>query len=177
MSRIAKSPVELPSGVDAELATGDVVVKGPKGSLKLLLTGEVNVERTDAGLTFTAANGDRRCRAMAGTVRALVYNMVIGVSQGFERRLQLVGVGYRAQAKGGTLTMQLGFSHPIEYQLPEGVEAQTPTQTEVVLTGLDKQRVGQAAAEIRAFRPPEPYKGKGVRYANEWVRRKEAKKK
>ena len=177
MSRIAKSPVPLPSGVDAELAAANVVVKGPKGSLALGLTGEVAIERTDAGLTFSAANGDRRCRAMAGTVRALVNNMVIGVSQGFERRLQLVGVGYRAQAKGGILTMQLGFSHPIEYALPEGVEAQTPTQTEVVLTGLDKQRVGQAAAEIRAFRPPEPYKGKGVRYVEERVRRKEAKKK
>ena len=177
MSRIAESPIELPSGVAAELAPGDVVVKGPKGSLRLALTGEVNIERTDTGLTFAAANGDRRCRAMAGTVRALVNNMVIGVSQGFERRLQLVGVGYRAQAKGGTLTLQLGFSHPIEYRLPEGVEAETPTQTEVVLRGLDKQRVGQAAAEIRSFRPPEPYKGKGVRYAGEWVRRKEAKKK
>lgn len=177
MSRIAKSPVELPSGVNAELQAADMVVTGPKGTLRLPLTGEVHIERTGSGLTFEAANGDRRCRAMAGTVRALVNNMVIGVSQGFERRLQLVGVGYRAQAQGGTLNLQLGFSHPIEYRLPEGVAAETPTQTEVVLTGLDKQRVGQAAAEIRAFRPPEPYKGKGVRYAGEWVRRKEAKKK
>lgn len=177
MSRIANSPVTLPSGVDVELAASAVTVTGPKGSLRLALTGEVDVARVEDRLTFAAAHGDRRCRAMAGTVRALVSNMVTGVSEGFERRLQLVGVGYRAQAKGNALTMQLGFSHPVEYALPDGVAAQTPSQTEVVLTGVDKQRVGQAAAEIRAFRPPEPYKGKGVRYLGERVRRKEAKKK
>lgn len=177
MSRIANNPVAVPNGVEVEVAVGDVVVKGPKGSLRLALTGEVRIERDGDQLAFAAANGDRRCRAMAGTVRALVNNMVIGVSEGFERRLQLIGVGYRAQVKDRALTMQLGFSHPIEYALPDGVSAQTPSQTEVVLTGVDKQRVGQAAAEIRAFRPPEPYKGKGVRHFGERVRRKEAKKK
>ena len=167
----------VPDGVEVEIAPGEVAVKGSRGAMQLALTGDVTVERADGVLTFAPARGDRRARAMAGTVRSLVNNMVLGVSQGFERRLRLVGVGYRAQAKGDTLTLQLGFSHPVEYALPAGVEAETPTQTEIVVRGVDKQAVGQAAAEIRRFRPPEPYKGKGVRYADERVRRKEAKKK
>ena len=177
MSRVANNPVEVPGGVEVELAAQGIMVKGSRGTMELPLTGDVTVERADGVLTFAPARQDRRARAMAGTVRSLVNNMVVGVSQGFERRLQLVGVGYRAQAKGATLTLQLGFSHPVEYALPEGVEVETPTQTEIVVRGVDKQAVGQAAAEIRRFRPPEPYKGKGVRYADERVRRKEAKKK
>ena len=177
MSRVANNPVQVPGDVEVELAAGEILVRGSRGSLQLPLTGDVSVERSDGVLTFAPARADRRARAMAGTVRSLVNNMVVGVSQGFERRLQLSGVGYRAQAKGRTLTLQLGFSHPVEYALPDGVEAETPTQTEIVVRGVDKQAVGQVAAEIRAFRPPEPYKGKGVRYAGERVRRKEAKKK
>ncbi|MYE80902.1 MAG: 50S ribosomal protein L6 [Gammaproteobacteria bacterium] len=177
MSRVANSPVTVPDEVEVRVADGEIAVKGSRGSLQLALTGDVTVERSDGVLTFAAAREDRRARAMAGTVRSLVNNMVVGVSQGFERRLQLSGVGYRAQAKGRTVTLQLGFSHPVEYTLPDGVEAETPTQTEIVVRGVDKQAVGQVAAEIRGFRPPEPYKGKGVRYANERVRRKEAKKK
>ncbi len=177
MSRVANNPVEVPNDVEVDVAPNEIVVKGTRGSLQLALTGQVTVERTNGVLRFAAAHGDRKSRAMAGTVRSLVNNMILGVSQGFERRLQLVGVGYRAQAKDRTLTLQLGFSHPVEYALPAGVDAETPTQTEIVVRGVDKQAVGQAAAEIRAFRPPEPYKGKGVRYALERVRRKEAKKK
>ena len=167
----------VPDDVEVRVGEGEIAVKGSRGSLELALTGDVTVERSDGVLTFAAAREDRRARAMAGTVRSLVNNMVVGVSQGFERRLQLSGVGYRAQAKGRTVTLQLGFSHPVEYTLPDGVDAETPTQTEIVVRGVDKQAVGQVAAEIRAFRPPEPYKGKGVRYATERVRRKEAKKK
>ena len=167
----------VPDGVEVTVAEREIAVKGSRGSLQLALTDDVTVERSDGVLTFAAAREDRRARAMAGTVRSLVNNMVVGVSQGFERRLQLSGVGYRAQAKGRTVTLQLGFSHPVEYTLPDGVEAETPTQTEIVIRGVDNQAVGQVAAEIRAFRPPEPYKGKGVRYATERVRRKEAKKK
>ncbi len=167
----------VPDGVEVTVGDREIAVKGSRGSLQLALTGDVTVERSDGVLTFAAAREDRRARAMAGTIRSLVNNMVVGVSQGFERRLQLSGVGYRAQAKGRTVTLQLGFSHPVEYTLPDGVDAETPTQTEIVVRGVDNQAVGQAAAEIRAFRPPEPYKGKGVRYATERVRRKEAKKK
>ena len=177
MSRVANNPVTVPDDVEVRVGDGEIAVKGSRGSLQLALTGDVTVERSDGVLTFAAAREDRRARAMAGTVRSLVNNMVVGVSQGFERRLQLSGVGYRAQAKGRTVTLQLGFSHPVEYTLPDGVDAETPTQTEIVVRGVDKQAVGQVAAEIRAFRPPEPYKGKGVRYATERVRRKEAKKK
>ncbi len=137
----------------------------------------VEVVEDGGHLKFSARNGDRESRALAGTMRAVAQNMVNGVSEGFERRLDLQGVGYRAQAQGRQLTLQLGFSHPVVYELPEGVDAQTPSQTEIVVTGIDKQRVGQVCAEIRAFRPPEPYKGKGVRYRGEYVRRKEAKKK
>ncbi len=179
MSRVAKTPVELPGGVEVALAPGatGLSVSGAKGKLELKLTGEVEVAVEDRMLSFEAREPSHRARAMAGTVRSLVNNMVLGVSQGFERRLQLVGVGYRAQAQGGTLNLQLGFSHPVQYAVPEGIDVQTPTATEVVVTGADKQLVGQVAADIRAFRPPEPYKGKGVRYLNERVRRKEAKKK
>ena len=179
MSRVANIPVELPGGVEVTLAPGasELSVSGAKGQLQLRLTGDVGVAVDDRTLRFEPADPSQRARAMAGTVRSLVNNMVLGVSQGFERRLQLVGVGYRAQAQGRTLNMQLGFSHPILYTVPEGVDVQTPNATTVVVSGADKQLVGQVAADIRAFRPPEPYKGKGVRYMNERVRRKEAKKK
>ena len=179
MSRVANTPVELPGGVEVTLAPSalGLSVSGAKGKLQLRLTGDVAVSVDDRTLYFEPADPSYRARSMAGTVRSLVNNMVLGVSQGFERRLQLVGVGYRAQAQGRTLNMQLGFSHPIHYAVPEGVDVQTPSVTEVVVSGADKQLVGQVAADIRAFRPPEPYKGKGVRYMNERVRRKEAKKK
>ena len=179
MSRVANTPVELPGGVEVTLAPGasELSVSGAKGQLHLRLTGDVGVAVDDRTLRFEPADPSQRARAMAGTVRSLVNNMVLGVSQGFERQLQLVGVGYRAQAQGRTLNMRLGFSHPILYTVPEGVDVQTPNATTVVVSGADKQLVGQVAADIRAFRPPEPYKGKGVRYMNERVRRKEAKKK
>lgn len=177
MSRIAKSPVELPSGVEASVKGQQISVKGSKGSLEMSLHTSVEVKQEDNVLTFAARDGAKFSRAMSGTTRALVNNMVVGVTTGWEKKLQLIGVGYRAQAKGKVLNLTLGFSHPVNYALPEGVTAETPSQTEIVLNGIDKQLVGQAAAEIRAFRPPEPYKGKGVRYADEHVRRKEAKKK
>ena len=179
MSRVANTPVELPGGVEVTLAPGasELSVSGAKGQLQLRLTGDVGVAVDDRTLRFEPADPSQRARAMAGTVRSLVNNMVLGVTQGFERQLQLVGVGYRAQAQGRTLNMRLGFSHPILYTVPEGVDVQTPNATTVVVSGADKQLVGQVAADIRAFRPPEPYKGKGVRYMNERVRRKEAKKK
>jgi len=177
MSRVANAPVALPSGVEIKLNGQDLAVKGAKGELTLGVHRDVEVSQQESELSFSARGGDRTARALAGTMRAIVQNMVTGDSDGFERRLELQGVGYRAQAQGNKLTLQLGFSHPVEYELPEGVEAQTPSQTEIVITGIDKQVVGQVCAEIRAFRPPEPYKGKGVRYQGEYVRRKEAKKK
>lgn len=177
MSRVAKNPVKLPAGVEINLAGQQLSVKGAKGTLELNVHSSVEVMQEAGELRFAARNGDQQTRAMAGTTRALVNNMVIGVSAGFERKLQLVGVGYKAQAKGQVLNLALGFSHPIDYELPEGVVAETPTQTEILIKGVDKQLVGQVAAEIRDFRRPEPYKGKGVRYADEVVRRKEAKKK
>ncbi len=177
MSRVAKNPVKLPAGVEIKLAGQQLSVKGAKGTLELNVHSSVEVLQEAGELRFAARNGDQQTRAMAGTTRALVNNMVIGVSQGFERKLQLIGVGYKAQAKGQVLNLALGFSHPIDYQLPEGVVAETPNQTEILIKGVDKQLVGQVAAEIRDFRRPEPYKGKGVRYADEVVRRKEAKKK
>ena len=179
MSRVANTPVELPGGVEVALAPGarELSISGAKGTLQLSLNGEVDVAVDDRTLRFEPRESSHRSRAMAGTVRSLVNNMVLGVSQGFERRLQLVGVGYRAQAQGRTLNLQLGFSHPVRYAVPEGIDVQTPTATEIVVSGADKQLVGQVAADIRGFRPPEPYKGKGVRYLNERVRRKEAKKK
>jgi large subunit ribosomal protein L6 len=177
MSRIAKYPVELPKGVEANIAAAQITVKGPLGTLVQPLTGQVTIELDSNKLTFAAANDSREAKAMSGTVRALVANMVTGVSKGFERRLSLVGVGYRAQAQGTSVKLQLGFSHDIVHQMPEGVKVECPTQTEVVLKGSDKQRVGQVAAEIRAYREPEPYKGKGVRYVGEKVIIKETKKK
>ncbi len=177
MSRVAKSPIELPSGVDIALKGQALSVKGSKGNLELQIHESVEVKQEDKTLLFSAKGSDKNSRALAGTMRALVNNMVVGVSQGFEKKLILNGVGYRAKASGKALNLTLGFSHPIDYELPEGVKAETPSQTEVVLTSVNKQLLGQAAAEIRAFRPPEPYKGKGVRYADEHVRRKEAKKK
>ena len=175
MSRIANSPVNVPSGVEVKLDGQDLSVKGSKGALQMTIHSGVEVTQEDNTLTFAAK--DSGSVAMSGTTRALVNNMVVGVSDGFERKLVLNGVGYRVALQGKKLNLTLGFSHPVEYELPEGVSAETPSQTEIVLKGIDKQALGQAAAEIRAFRPPEPYKGKGVRYADEYVRRKEAKKK
>ena len=181
MSRIANNPVAVPNGVDVQVASaaaGTVVtVKGTKGTLSLDVSADVEVQPGDGLVRFAPRSGSRQAKALAGTTRSLVSNMVVGVSQGFERRLQLQGVGYRAQARGRSLNLQLGFSHPIDYALPDGIEVQTASQTEVLVQGIDKQLVGQVAAEIRGFRPPEPYKGKGVRYEGERVRRKEGKKK
>ena len=178
MSRIANSPVELPSGVEFKLDGQDLTVKGSKGSLSLAVNNAVELTQEDKILKFAAkVAGDKQGVALAGTTRALVNNMVMGVSKGFEKKLVLNGVGYRAKASGKTLNLVLGFSHDVNYDLPEGVSAETPSQTEVLLKSSDKQLLGQVASEIRAFRPPEPYKGKGVRYADEYVRRKEAKKK
>jgi large subunit ribosomal protein L6 len=177
MSRIAKYPVSVPKGVEATISAGQISVKGPLGTLTQALTGDVIVRQQDDKLTFEVANDSRHAQAMSGTIRALVNNMVTGVSKGFERRLNLVGVGYRAQIQGDALKLQLGFSHDVVHSLPAGVKAECPTQTEIVIKGMDKQAVGQVAAEIRAYREPEPYKGKGVRYSNERVIIKETKKK
>ncbi len=177
MSRIAKTPVELPSGVEVKLTASTIAIKGAKGQLQMDLHQSVEVKQSENVLTFEARDGSKLSRAMSGTTRALIGNMVTGVHAGFEKKLQLIGVGYRAQAKGKSLNLTLGFSHPVVYALPEGVTAETPSQTEIVIKGIDKQLVGQVAAEIREYRRPEPYKGKGIRYADEVVRRKEAKKK
>lgn len=177
MSRIAKKPVAVPAGVEVKLNGQSLAVKGKNGELKLDLHPSVSVEQAEGKLVFAPRDGAKQSMALTGTTRALVNNMVIGVTEGFSKTLTLQGVGYRAQAKGKVLNLTLGFSHPIDYELPEGVSAETPNNTTIVVSGADKQRVGQVAAEIRAFRPPEPYKGKGVRYADEFVRRKEAKKK
>jgi large subunit ribosomal protein L6 len=177
MSRIANNPVVLPSGVEVKLDGQRISIKGGKGTMQMDVHADVHVEQADNELRFSARGQSKQARALSGTTRALVSNMVTGVTDGFVKRLQLQGVGYRAQAQGQKLNLQLGFSHPVEYQLPEGVKAETPSQTEIVVSGMDNQLVGQVSAEIRAFRPPEPYKGKGVRYADERVRRKEAKKK
>ncbi len=177
MSRVASSPVEVPAGVTVTLSDQEITVKGSKGTLAHNIHGKVEVSQDEGLLKFVARDGAKQSRALAGTTRALVNNMVVGVTAGFEKKLVLNGVGYRAKASGKTVDLTLGFSHPVVYTLPEGVTAESPSQTEVVLKSADKQLLGQAAAEIRAFRPPEPYKGKGVRYADEHVRRKEAKKK
>lgn len=177
MSRIAKYPVVLPKGVDASISAGQITVKGPLGTLSQDLTGHVRINQEDGQLSFTAADETRQANAMSGTVRALVANMVTGVSTGFERRLNLVGVGFRAQIQGNALKLQLGFSHDILHEIPDGIKIECPTQTEIVVKGANKQIVGQVAADIRAYRRPEPYKGKGVRYANERVIMKETKKK
>ena len=177
MSRVANNPVELPSGVEANLNAQELSIKGSKGALNLNIHSGVEIKQEDNRLLFSARDNAKISRAMSGTTRALVSNMVLGVTAGFEKKLQLQGVGYRAKVSGNVLNLTLGFSHPINYQLPEGVSAETPSQTDIIIKGVDKQQVGQVAAEVRAFRPPEPYKGKGVRYADERVHRKEAKKK
>ena len=177
MSRIAKAPVTIPGGVEVKISGQTVSAKGPKGSLSMNVNALVEVAQNDGLLVVKPLVEDAKSWTQAGTARSLVNNLVLGVSAGFEKKLQLIGVGYRAKADGNTVNLTLGFSHPVDYALPEGISAVTPSQTEIILSGVDKQRVGQAAAEIRAFRPPEPYKGKGIRYADEAVRRKEAKKK
>lgn len=177
MSRVAKNPVVIPAGVEVKFGAGEVTVKGPLGALSTALVADVDVKLVDNQLVFVANNDSKFARSMSGTLRALLNNMVNGVSKGFEKKLQLVGVGYRAQAQGDALNLSLGFSHPVVHQMPEGVKCETPTQTEILIKGADKQRVGQVAAEIRAYRSPEPYKGKGVRYADEVVVLKETKKK
>lgn len=177
MSRVAKNPVALPKGVEATLAGGKLSVKGPLGTLERALSDLVRIEVADGSIKCLAVEGMPNAVAMSGTTRALVNNMVTGVSKGFERKLTLVGVGYRAQAQGDKLNLSLGFSHPVAHQMPAGVKAETPTPTEIVIKGIDKQQVGQVAAEIRAYRSPEPYKGKGVRYSDEVVVLRETKKK
>ncbi|MFN4062616.1 50S ribosomal protein L6 [Azoarcus communis] len=177
MSRVAKNPVAIPAGVEVSISAAELAIKGPLGTVRQALNGAVSVEREGDTLVCKAREGVANSHAMSGTVRALVNNMVIGVTKGFERKLNLVGVGYRAQAQGDKLNLSLGFSHPVVHQLPAGVKAETPTQTEIVIKGIDKQQVGQVAAEVRAYRSPEPYKGKGVRYSDEVVVLKETKKK
>jgi large subunit ribosomal protein L6 len=178
MSRIAKKPIELPKGVEVQVNGQDLSVKGSKGNFDYKVHDSVEVAQEDNVITFKAKDdNDRSAWAMAGTMRAVTANMVTGVNTGFEKKLELVGVGYRAQAQGNKINLSLGFSHPIEHVLPEGVTAETPSQTEIIIRGADKQKVGQTAAEIRDYRPPEPYKGKGVKYADEHIVRKEAKKK
>ena len=177
MSRVAKAPVAVPSGVEVKITDGVLTIKGSKGTLTQNLNDKVELKQEDSELTFAPANGDDANWAMAGTYRALVNNMVTGVTEGFEKKLKLVGVGYRVNAQGNKLDLSLGFSHPVIYQVPAEMTVETPSNTEIVLKGADKQQLGQVAAEIRAFRPPEPYKGKGVRYADERIIRKEAKKK
>lgn len=176
MSRVAKRPVVLAQGVEIKLDGNALTVKGPRGDLSLECHSEVEVVSGDSGLAVSPRSGSRFARAMAGTTRALISNMVSGVSTGFERRLKLVGVGYRAKVQGQTVNLTLGFSHPVVYEVPDGITVETTSQTELLVKGIDKQKVGQVAAEIRNFRPPEPYKGKGVRYADERIILKETKK-
>jgi len=177
MSRVARMPVPVPKGVEINLAAELISVKGPLGTLNQRVNPKVRITREGDELRFAAADESPEASALSGTFRALVSNMVTGVTKGFERKLALVGTGYRAQAQGTNLNLSLGFSHPVVYRLPEGVKAETPTQTEILIKGSDRQRVGQVAAEIRGYRPPEPYKGKGVRYSDETVALKEVKKK
>ena len=177
MSRIAKEPVELPKGVEFKQSGNVVTLKGSNGELSVELNSEVELKQEENVLTFAPRSGSRFAAAVSGTMRSIIANMAKGVTEGFERKLELVGVGYRAQAQGKKLNLSLGFSHPVEYVVPEGITVETPSQTEIVVKGADKQKVGQVCAEIRRFRPPEPYKGKGVRYADERVMLKEAKKK
>jgi len=177
MSRIGNAPIPLPDGVQVDIRDGELFVKGSKGEMTTPIPEGISFSEKDGALTASRASDAGPVRALHGLARALAANAVQGVSEGFKRELEIKGIGYRAAMHGTTLTMQLGFSHPIDYDLPEGIDVQTPSQTEVVVQGMDKQLVGQVSAEIRAFRPPEPYKGKGVRYADERVRRKEAKKK
>jgi len=177
MSRIAKYPVEVPKGVEVMLGDAEISIKGPLGTLKQFLLPSVTIERTGDKLLCQAIPGAVNGGAMSGTMRALVNNMVTGVTKGFEKKLSLIGVGYRAQAQGDKLNLSLGFSHPVVHAVPKGIKCETPTQTEILIKGIDRQQVGQVAAEIRAYRSPEPYKGKGVRYADERVVIKETKKK
>lgn len=177
MSRIANAPVSLPSGVDVTLAGQLIKVKGSKGELEWDVHELVSVAQEDAQIKIAANDKSKQAVALAGTTRALINNMVTGVTDGFEKQLTIIGVGYRAQAQGQKLNLTLGFSHPVVYEVPEGVKVATPSNTEIVVSGIDKQKVGQVAAEIRAYRKPEPYKGKGVRYTDEYVLRKQAKKK
>lgn len=177
MSRVANSPVLVPAGVEVNIAGGAISVKGAKGNLTHNIAAAVEVAKDESQLKFSPRDGYENADALAGTTRALVNNMVTGVSHGFEKKLQLVGVGYRAQAQGKVLNLTLGFSHPVNFPVPEGITIETPSQTEIVIKGINKQQVGQIAANIRSLRPPEPYKGKGVRYADEHIVRKEAKKK
>jgi large subunit ribosomal protein L6 len=177
MSRVAKNPIALPGGIEAKIDGGLIVVKGPLGSLSRPVNHAVHIESKDGVLNFSARDGSRFAHAMSGTMRALVANMVRGVEKGFEKKLNLVGVGYRAQAAGDTLNLTLGFSHPVAHKMPAGIRVETPSQTEIIIKGIDKQVVGQVAADVREYRPPEPYKGKGVRYADEVVSLKETKKK
>ena len=177
MSRIGKRPVEIPSGVQVSVDGSRVSAKGPKGELTMALVDEVDLKQEDSAITILPKDQSKRARSMWGMQRTLVSNLLEGVSQGFEKTLQITGVGYRAQVKGNALNLQLGFSHEVDYPIPEGVSIATPDQATVVVSGIDKQKVGHVAAEIRAYRKPEPYKGKGVRYAGEYIFRKEGKKK
>jgi large subunit ribosomal protein L6 len=177
MSRIAKYPVPLPEKVEVSLKSDEISVKGPLGTLTQRISPNVKIEKIENSLEIKVNETSRQADAMSGTLRALVANMVTGVTKGFEKKLQLVGVGYRAQAQGDKLNLTLGFSHPVVHQLPKGIKAETPTQTEILIKGVDKQLVGQVAAEVRRYRSPEPYKGKGVRYADERIVLKETKKK
>lgn len=177
MSRIANKPVVIPAGVEVTLSGQTISAKGKNGQMSMTVNEIVNVAHNDGELNFSGREGIANSVAMAGTMRSLADNIVVGVSQGFEKKLTLIGVGYRAQAQGNILNLTLGFSHPVNYAVPAGITIETPSQTEIVVKGMDKQKVGQVSAEIRAYRPPEPYKGKGVRYADEHVLRKEAKKK
>jgi large subunit ribosomal protein L6 len=177
MSRVAKMPIALPAGAEVSIAAEQITVKGPLGTLSQSLNGLVKIGNNNGTLSFEVGNDSREADAMSGTMRALVNNMVIGVTKGYEKKLTLVGVGYKAQAAGEKLNLSLGFSHPVVHDMPAGIKCETPTPTEILIKGIDKQRVGQVAAEVRAYRSPEPYKGKGVRYANEVVKLKETKKK
>ncbi|MCI0504845.1 MAG: 50S ribosomal protein L6 [Gammaproteobacteria bacterium] len=177
MSRVAKNPITVPAGVEVNIASGTISVKGAKGVLTHNIAEAVEISKQDSILMFSMREGYVNASALAGTTRAVVNNMVKGVSRGFEKKLQLVGVGYRAQAQGKVLNLTLGFSHPVNFTVPEGITIETPSQTEIVVKGVNKQQVGQIAANIRSIRPPEPYKGKGVRYTDEHIVRKEAKKK
>jgi large subunit ribosomal protein L6 len=177
MSRVAKMPIAVPAGAEVAISAAAITVKGPLGVLTQALNGQVTVENNAGTLSFVAANDSREANAMSGTLRALVNNMVVGVTMGFEKKLNLVGVGYKAQAQGDKLNLSLGFSHPVVHSMPTGVTCATATPTEIIIKGIDRQQVGQVAAEVRAYRSPEPYKGKGVRYADEVVKIKETKKK
>jgi large subunit ribosomal protein L6 len=177
MSRIAKYPIPVPKGVEVSIASGQISVKGPLGSIARAADPNVSIQKEGDALVCKALGNSHHADAMSGTMRALVANMVTGVTKGFERKLALVGVGFRAQAQGDKLNLTLGFSHPVNYPIPEGISIETPSQTEIIIKGIDRQKVGQVAAEIRDVRPPEPYKGKGVRYAGEKIELKEGKKK